>query len=48
MCGNVGFGATVENLEELGDLFDRGRRVVYFGTQGIHETIGKMDVRIKC
>ena len=41
MCGYVGLGAAVENLEELGDLLDRGRRVVYFGAQGIHETIGK-------
>lgn len=46
MCGDVGLGAAVENLEELGDLLDRGRRVVYFGAQGIHETIGEIAVRI--
>ena len=47
MCGNVGLGAAVENLEELGDLLDCGRRVVNFGAQGINETIGEMGVRIK-
>lgn len=47
MCGNVGLGAAVENLEEFGDLLDRGRRVMNFGAQRIHESIKEMAVRIK-
>ena len=47
MCRNVGLGAAVENLEEIGDLLDRGGRVVYFGAQGIHKTIGEQGCQDK-
>lgn len=37
MSGNVRLRTAVKDLEELGNLIDRRRRVVDFGTQGVDE-----------
>lgn len=39
--GYVGFGAAVEDLEELGNFVDRRRRIMHFGTQRIHKSEGR-------
>lgn len=46
MSGNVRLRTAVKDLEELGNLIDRRRRVVDFGTQGVDEPSKKL-VRYK-
>jgi hypothetical protein len=42
MSGNVRLRTAVKDLEELGNLIDRRRRVVDFGTQGVDEPSKKL------